>query len=96
MRIKRFTTLSEAADCHMVFVAEPDGAERTRELKQLRLWPVLTVGDDEAFVRQGGVIALVVRDERIHILVNLENARQANIVLSAKLLKLAEVVKEHD
>jgi hypothetical protein len=56
--------------------------------------PVLTVGDSEAFWKAGGMIALLVQNERMRFRVNLDAAEGAGLKISGKLLALAtEVAK---
>jgi len=50
---------------------------------------LLTIGDAENFVDDGGVIGLIERDGRLQFEVNLEVARKGNYKLSSQLLKLA-------
>jgi len=83
----------DPAACHIVFVTS--GAEVPfRELaKVLKGLAVLTVSDSGGFVEQGGVIELAHGDGRLQFDVNLGAAQQANLRLSAHLLKLARNTK---
>lgn len=56
--------------------------------------PVLSISDQRNFVEQGGVIELYQQNRRIRFDVNLKQAKDTNIQISAKLLQLAgKVVK---
>ncbi len=54
---------------------------------------VLTVGEQEGFCRQGGMINLVTRGSRIRIEVNIGQIRKSGFRVSAQVLKLARLVK---
>ncbi len=55
---------------------------------------VLTVGETRAFLRQGGMIALVPHERRIRPLIARRTAEAAGIRISSKLLRIATLVKE--
>jgi len=81
----------EASSCHVVFVHSPDARRVSALLQSLEGKPVLTVGAADRFVDQGGMIALVRRDERLKPVVNLDRARASELLLSSKLLAVSEV-----
>jgi hypothetical protein len=77
---------------HLVFVHE------TREpleaiLGELSGQPVLTVSDREGFARAGGMLGLERRGGRIVFEANPAAIRNARLVVSAKVLKLATIVE---
>jgi hypothetical protein len=53
---------------------------------------VLTVGEGEEFIRQGGIIAFVVDNRRVRFDINLRAASSAGLKLSSKLLSVARSV----
>jgi len=63
-------------------------------LKQLDGTNILTVGEHKRFARAGGMIQFVMRDGMVRFAMQPEAARRAGLRLGAKLLKLAEIVKE--
>lgn len=54
---------------------------------------VLTVGDGERFLEEGGVIRLVQVNRRLRFDISLQSAEQSGLRLSAKLLELARSVR---
>jgi len=54
--------------------------------------PTLTVGDEPGFASRGGMLGFVLRGSRILFQANLEAIRTSRVAVSAKVLKLAEVV----
>ena len=75
--------------CHMLFVT---GGERKRLAviaDQLGGTSVLTVGEDEAFTEDGGMISLAVDGERVRFGINGRVAERAGLKVSARLLALA-------
>lgn len=55
---------------------------------------VLTVGDTPGFARRGGIIGLVVVDQRVRFEINLDNAHRSGLQLSSQLLGLAKIVSD--
>lgn len=55
---------------------------------------LLTVSDAPGFAREGGIIGLVVVNQRVRFEINRGAARRASLQLSAQLLSLATVVAE--
>jgi DNA-binding LytR/AlgR family response regulator len=53
---------------------------------------ILTVGDVERFSARGGMIRFVTEHGRIRLRINLKAAEAANLKLSSKLLRPAEIV----
>jgi len=94
VKVVRCFTPEAAAACHVVYVVDAGLRSTDRLLHYLSDRSILTVSGDEAFVERGGIICLTVRSSRIRILVNLEAAKRANVTLSSKLLRLAEIVKK--
>jgi hypothetical protein len=55
---------------------------------------VLTVGEGNAFLRDGGMIAFVIDDRRVRFDINQSAAMKAGIRLSSKLLNVARTVQK--
>ncbi|HXS74778.1 MAG TPA: YfiR family protein [Terracidiphilus sp.] len=53
---------------------------------------VLSVGEDEAFVREGGMVAFVRSGDSIQIQVNIDAVQAAGLTISSRLLDLAIIV----
>ncbi len=75
--------------CHMVYMENPD----TAILRDLSVYPVVTVGDGGDFIQQYGVIGLVPQDNRLSFVINLTPAQANGIKIRAPLLKLAKTVQ---
>lgn len=78
--------------CHILFLgAHADTASILSAHREER--GALTVGDTEAFLEQGGMIALLRKRKRIHPVVNLDALDVSSLRLSSKLLRLATRVR---
>jgi hypothetical protein len=63
-------------------------------LKGLASAPVLTVGNGERFLEQGGMLEFVPEGKRIRFDVNLRAASAAGLTLSSQLLQVARRVQQ--
>jgi hypothetical protein len=91
--VKRIQSPDEAVNCHILFVNASDKADIQLIVEKARDKPVLTVGDAPNFAAQGGMIRFLKEDNKIRIQINLEATRQANVMISSKLLNLADIVE---
>jgi hypothetical protein len=55
---------------------------------------ILTVGEAPSFLQKGGIINFTIKDGKIHLQINLNEALKVKLQISSKLLSVAEVVKE--
>jgi len=85
-------TEKNMAGCDLLFIPAADQA-RIRDLTYgLRGSHVLTVSDAHDAARQGAAIGLAIHERRIVFEVNVAEARRNRLVISAKLLRLAQSV----
>jgi hypothetical protein len=84
----------KARGCHILFIDSSQTGEATHLLEALHGSNVLTVGETESFVDQGGIISFVTQDGQVHFQVNHKAATQSGIRLSSRLLSVAKRVIE--
>ena len=96
VRIVHTTTLSPAPSCHILYISRSESARLGHILALVGTRPVLTVSDVGGFAERGGMVCFVMRDKRVRFQINTAAAERAGIGLSAKLLRLAELVEESD
>lgn len=94
MTVKRFSKIEEAADSQILFVSRSEEENLTEILKHLSRAPVLTVSDIERFAGKGGMVQLVMDQNRIHFAVNVAAFDRAGLKPSSQLLKLARIVPD--
>lgn len=75
--------------CQILYV--PKIAESLLDPRKLSKAPVLTVGESTAFYEAGGLVEFVTEHRHVRLRVNLTAAREHSLVISAKLLRVAEV-----
>ena len=93
LSIKRLGGERDAPGCHLIFFPNSERKRQREMLARLRQAAVLTVGESDDFLGDGGIIQFVRREDTIRFAVNLEPARPAGLKLSANLVKVAVLVK---
>jgi hypothetical protein len=81
-----------ASGCHVLFMGAGEVERMAATLQAVVGAPVLTVGNADGFVEQGGIIGLRVEQNRIAFIVNTTASARAGIGISAQLLQLATLV----
>jgi len=90
--VRRYRRVEEVQDCHLLFISRSESDRIEQILASLRGRPILTVNDTEGGAQRGVMIRLVLVESKVRIRINLEAARAANLTLSSKLLRPAEIV----
>jgi len=93
LTVRRFSSGEKPEHCHILFISASEKNRLSRILNGLADAGVLTVGDTERFAVSGGMINLVVVENRIQLEINTEAAERAGLRLSSRLLKLAKRVQ---
>jgi len=90
----RSATDKQFSGCDVLYIGAA-AKTRIREITQaLRGSGTLTVSDAEGAAREGATIGLSVQGQKIVFEINVAEARRNNLVISAKLLSLAQAVMD--
>jgi len=90
--VRRYRSVEEITTCHILFISRREDRRIKGILDSLRGRSVLTVSDADRFATRGGMIRFVTDHKRIRFRINLEAAKAANLTLSSKLLRPAQIV----
>ena len=86
--IRPLPVKADVAGCHVYYLRQGGAPVPLRTLAQ-RYPGLLTIGDDENFVADGGIIGLQEVEGRLQFAINLDLIRQGHYTISSQLLKLA-------
>lgn len=78
--------------CQILFVSDLNVFSKAL-LENAQSRHVLLVSDAIGFARNGGMIQLTLRDNKLKLVVNLPSVKQAGLKLSSKLLRMAEILE---
>jgi hypothetical protein len=91
-RVVHFKQPQEIQGCQVLFIAAREKKSIPAILASTKGNSVLTVGESEHFVQDGGMIGFLLEENKIRFEVNLEAAQKANLKISSRLLALAKSV----
>jgi len=86
--------IEKLGQCHILFISASEKNQLSQIIQGLNNAGILTVADMEGFTSAGGMINLVLQDNKVSFDINLKSARLAGLKMSSQLLKLAHTVKE--
>jgi hypothetical protein len=102
VRVRIFKSYEQMSDpnvlkeCHLLYICKSEKKHVAEILKLVKDSSVLTVGEYEGFLEEGGMINFVEYREKLRFEVNMPAATEADLKLRSKLLKLAKRVITDD
>ncbi len=92
IEVQRYRRVEEIKTCHMLFISRSETKHLEQILVSLNDRSLLIVGDGDDFVQRGGMIQLATTQGKIRPIINVKAATAANLTISSKLLRSAELV----
>jgi YfiR/HmsC-like len=92
LSIHRIRQAPAPGTCHVLFV-ETNKKDLAHTLAEVEPG-VLTVGEGDEFLREGGIIAFVIDNRRVRFDINQSAAAKAELKLNARLLSVARAVEK--
>mgnify|MGYP003575514809 CR=1 FL=1 len=77
----------DPSGCHVLFV--PEGVSAAPLLNEARMKPILTVGESDTFLRNGGIGNFIMEDGKVRFEISQGAASRAHLRISSRLLRLA-------
>jgi hypothetical protein len=87
--VRSLNSSTPAHACEVAYFSGPLGRSEVALLQNMRQFPVLTVGDSESFLEDGGIIRIYESGNRMRFEISQAASRQAGLRISSKLLSLA-------
>jgi uncharacterized protein DUF4154 len=91
--VHRYRGVEEIKTCHVLFISRSEAGRLEEILASLKGRHILTVSDTGGFAARGGMIRFALEENKIRLRVNLAAAKDANLTISSKLLRPAEIVE---
>jgi len=89
--VQYYKNADEIKTCHILFINLAETKKGEQVVEALRGRNILTVSDAIDFLKGGGMVRFFTKSDKIKLQVNLEASKAANLVLSSKLLRLADL-----
>ena len=90
--VQRFRRVEDVRACQVLFISASELSQLEQILDRLKGRNILTVGDTAGFASNGGIIQFATEKNKIRLKINLEAAKAAELTISSKLLRPAEIV----
>jgi len=91
-RVLHFRQSREIQGCQVLFIGAGEKKFLDAILTSIKGNSILTVGESEHFVQDGGMIGFCLEENKIRFEINLETAQRAKLRISSRLLALAKSV----
>lgn len=89
--VRYYKKIEEIETCHVLFVNPRETYKIDGILSKLKGRNILTVTNEDGYSRQEEIIRFFIENNKVNFQINLEAAKEANLVISSKLLKLARI-----
>jgi len=86
--VKECRTTEEARKCHVLFISTSEKARLKEIFKDLASTNILTVGETEDFIKDGGMIRFFWEGNKIRFEISGDVAKKAGLKIDSKLLSL--------
>ena len=86
-------TLGQQKECQILYVSSSEMPHLGEAIQMLKGVPVLTIGETPGFAKNGGIINLILEDNKVRFEVNVTAAKEADLNISSRLLALARIVQ---
>lgn len=90
--VRRFRRIEDLAECHVLFISRSATGALGEIFARLRERSVLTVGEDESFERAGGMVRIVIQNNKPGLRINRAAAEAQGLMINSKLLGIATLV----
>jgi hypothetical protein len=90
--VRRMTPDAAIVGVHAIFVGDIGDRGQPQVLLEAASTSVLSIGEAKGFATRGGVIGLLVEDQKVRFEINPDAAETAQLKISSKLLALAKLV----
>jgi YfiR/HmsC-like len=91
--IQRYHNVREITNCHILFISQSESARLGHIIESLNGKNILTVGETDGFSEAGGAIRFLVVQNKLHLRINLDSVHAAQLTISSKLLRQAEIIE---
>ena len=92
--VREVSKVQEANGCQILFFRPSEQKRVPALLDDLKAYSILTVGETDDFLTNGGIVNLRLKDARVRIEINPKAAERARLRIGSQLLGLADLVKK--
>lgn len=95
LALRNLDDLDQLTDCQIIYVGQADESSERDVLSRSKAYPILTMGEKDGFVPNGGMVGFVKKsNSKMGFEVNPEAVSDARLRISANLLQLAKIIHQ--
>ena len=92
--VRRLINVADAKTCQILYFRKGEARKMGAAYESIKKLPVLTVGESNDFLDQGGMFNFFFEDKQLRFEVNPATAENAKLTVSSKLLRLAKKIRK--
>ena len=89
LSFRRINDLNQLTGCQVLFICSSETHRTSQVFSKVYGLPILTIGEDETFLRSGGIIRFYTDKNHVRFEINKTAAQEAGLKISAKLIEIA-------
>ncbi len=92
LEIRRNPKKTTLRHCHLLYLNASQSSKLKIYRQQYGNANVLTVGENDTFLKHGGMIKFFIADQKVRFAINPDAINHTNLKVSSKLLRLAKII----
>jgi hypothetical protein len=88
--VKHYARVEDVKNCHILFISQSETRRLDKIVDDLKGKPILTVSDIENSAYHGVCVRFITENNKIRLRINTDSLKADNLVMSSKLLRVAE------
>ena len=93
LQVRYLSRFNNLAECQILYISDLEKSKLLVLLNEIKALPILTIGEDAAFTKQGGMVSIQILDDKPNIMINLKASKSSNLNIRARVLKIATVIQ---
>jgi hypothetical protein len=90
--VERYRRVEDIKTCHILFISQSEIRRLDKIMAALKDKPVLTVSEIDSSAQRGVRVQFITENNKIRFRINMDSLKDANLTMSSKLLRLAEII----
>jgi hypothetical protein len=90
--VERFRRVEDIQTCHILFISQSETRRLDKIVAALKGKPVLTVSEIDNSANNGVRVQFITENNKIRFRINTDSLKEANLTMSSKLLRAAEII----
>jgi hypothetical protein len=90
--VERYLHVEDIKTCHILFISQSESRRVEKIVTSLKGKPILTVSDISDSASRGVCVRFITENNKIRLRINMDSLNDANLVMSSKLLRVAEII----